>query len=130
MQALGALMCCLGVKGRTKSWEAHEGNQQFGDKDSMDIGKIQKLRKEGNARLNKVAAMRSGLVKRIEKVCIPWHFESPETYIHIAETACCIDYADTRSSKQFHRLSNCQITHCRTTYSGCEDTLKFNIGFA
>ena len=28
--ALGAFMSSLGVKGCTKSWEAHERNQQFG----------------------------------------------------------------------------------------------------
>jgi len=68
--ALGALMSSLGVKGRTKSWEAHERNQQFGGNESIDIGKSQRLRKEGNARINKVSAMRSGLAKIIEKVRI------------------------------------------------------------
>jgi len=29
--ALGAFMRNLGVKGRTKSWEAHEHDQQFGE---------------------------------------------------------------------------------------------------
>jgi hypothetical protein len=29
--ALGAFMSSLGVNGRTKSWEAHERSQQFGD---------------------------------------------------------------------------------------------------
>jgi len=29
--ALGAFMSSLGVKGRTKSWEAHERDQQFGE---------------------------------------------------------------------------------------------------
>jgi len=28
--ALGAFMSSLGVKGRSKSWEAHDRNQQFG----------------------------------------------------------------------------------------------------
>jgi len=68
--ALGAFMSSLGIKGRTKSWEAHERNQQFGENESIDIGKSQKLRKEGNARINKVSAMRPGLVKIIEKVRI------------------------------------------------------------
>jgi len=68
--ALGAFMSSLGVKGRTKSWEAHERNQQFGENESIDIGKSQRLRKEGNARINKVSAMRPGLAKIIEKVCI------------------------------------------------------------
>jgi len=68
--ALGAFMSSLGVKGRTKSWEAHECDQQFGGNDSIDIGKGQRLRKEGNARINKVSAMRPGLAKIIEKVRI------------------------------------------------------------
>jgi len=68
--ALGAFMSSLGVKGRTKSWEAHQRDQQFGENESIDIGKSQRLRKEGNARINKVSAMRPGLAKIIEKVCI------------------------------------------------------------
>ena len=68
--ALGAFMSSLGVKGRTKSWEAHERDQQFGENASMDIGKSQRLRKEGNARINKVSAMEPGLAKIIEKVRI------------------------------------------------------------
>jgi len=68
--ALGAFMSSLGVKGRTKSWEAHECDQQYGENETMDIGKSQRLRKEGNARINKVSAMRPGLAKIIEKVRI------------------------------------------------------------
>jgi len=68
--ALGAYMSSIGVKGRTKSWEAHERDQQFGENESIDIGKRQRLRKEGNARINKVLGMRPGLAKIIEKVCI------------------------------------------------------------
>jgi len=68
--ALGAFMSSLGVKGRTKSWDAHEHDQQFGENESMDTGKRQRLRKEGNARINKVSAMEPGLAKISEKVCI------------------------------------------------------------
>jgi hypothetical protein len=68
--AFGAFMSSLGVKGRTKSWEAHVRNQQFGENKSIDIGKSQRLRKEDNARINKGTAMRPGLAKIIEKVCI------------------------------------------------------------
>ena len=68
--ALGAFMSRLGVKGRTKFWEAHECDQQFGENESIDIGKSQRLRKEGNARINKVLAMKPGLTKIIEKVRI------------------------------------------------------------
>jgi len=68
--ALGGFMNSLGVKGRTKSWEAHERDQQFGENESIDIGNSQRLRREGNATINKVSAMRPGLAKIIEKVRI------------------------------------------------------------
>jgi len=68
--ALGAFISSLGVKGRTMSWEAHERDQQFGENESIDIGKSQRLQKEGNAKINKVSAMRPGLAKIIEKVRI------------------------------------------------------------
>jgi hypothetical protein len=68
--AVGAFMSSLGVKGRTKSCEADERNQQFAENESIDIGKSQRLRKEGIASINKVSAMRPGLAKIIEKVRI------------------------------------------------------------
>jgi len=34
--ALGALLSSLGVKSHTKSWEAHERDQQFGENESID----------------------------------------------------------------------------------------------
>jgi hypothetical protein len=68
--AVSAFMSSLGVKGRTKSWEAHEHDPQFGENESIDIGKSQRLRKEDNVRINKVSAMRLGLAKIIEKVLI------------------------------------------------------------
>jgi len=43
--ALGAFISRLGVKGRTKTWEAHEGDQQFGENASIDIGNSQTVRK-------------------------------------------------------------------------------------
>jgi len=58
--ALGAFKSSLGVKGHTKSWEAHQRNQQFGDNESLDIGKSQRLRKECNTRINISSAMRPG----------------------------------------------------------------------
>ena len=100
--AFGAFMSSLGVKGHTKSWEAHERDQQFGENESIDIGKSQRLRKEGNARINKVSAMRPGLAKIIEKVHISWHFESPEADHHKVEDACCINYANTWSPKRVY----------------------------
>jgi len=92
------------LKGRATSWEAHEHDQQFKENKSTDIGKNQRLLKEGNARINKVSAMRTGLAKIIENVHISTYFESAETGFHIAENACWIDYADTWSSKQVHWL--------------------------
>jgi len=68
--ALGAYISSLGVTGRTKSWEAHQPDQQFGENESIDIGKSERLLKEGIARINKVSAMRPGLTKILEKVRI------------------------------------------------------------
>jgi hypothetical protein len=63
-------MSSLGVKGHPKSWQVHECYEQFGENESTDIGKRQRLQKEGNARINKVWAMKPGLAKIIEKVHI------------------------------------------------------------
>jgi hypothetical protein len=68
--ALGAFMSSLCVTRLTRSCEAHECDQQFGENESIYIGKSQRLRKEGNARINKVLAMRPGLAKIIENVRI------------------------------------------------------------
>ena len=40
---LGEFMSSLGVKGRTKFWEAHERDQQFGENESIVNGKSQRL---------------------------------------------------------------------------------------
>ena len=100
--ALGAFMSSLGVKCRTKSWEAHERNQQFGENESTDIGKSQRLRKKGNVRINKVSTMRPVLAKIIENVRISTYYESTETDLHIPENAGSINYADTLTSKWVH----------------------------
>jgi hypothetical protein len=68
--ALCAFMSSLGVKGHANSWEARERDQQFGETENIDIGKSQRIRKEGNARINKMLAMRPCLAKIIEKVRI------------------------------------------------------------
>jgi len=128
--AVGAFMSSLGVKGRTKSWEAHERDQQYGENESIDIGKSQRLWKEGNARINKVSAMRPGLAKIIEKVRISWYFESPEADLHKAENACCINYANTWSPKWVYWLSKSQSPQCSTSDYGCEDTLELYSGVA
>jgi len=75
--ALRAFRSSLGMKGRTKSWEAHEHDQQFGENESIDIGKSQRLRKEGNGRIDKVSAMWPGFVKTIPKVPISTDFGTP-----------------------------------------------------
>jgi len=67
---LDAFMSSLGVKGRTKSCEAHVRDQQFGENASIDIGRSRRHRKEGNARINNLSGMKPGLVKIIEKVHI------------------------------------------------------------
>jgi len=100
--ALGAFMSSLGVKGCTKSSEAYERDQQFRENESIDVGKSQRLRKEGNDTINKVSAMKPRLPKIIEKVRISRYFESPEADLHIAENACCINYANTWSPKRVH----------------------------
>jgi len=124
--ALGAFMSSLGVKGCTKSWEAHQCDQQFGANESTDIGKSQRLRKEVNDRINKVSAMKPGWSKIIENVRIWRIFKSTETDICTAANACGIDYADTWSSKRVHLLSKSQSTNRRTTYYGCENRVEFN----
>jgi len=127
---LGAFMNSLCVKGRTKSWEAHERDQQFGENESIDIGTGQRLQKAGNARINKVSAMRPGFAKIIEKVLISWDFESSEADLHIAENACYIDYADTWSPKRGHWLSKSRSPNCSTSDDGCQDTLELYSGVA
>jgi len=68
--ALGAFLTSLIVKGRTKSWEIHGRDQHFGENECMDIGKSQRLQKEGNARINMVSAMGPVFAMIIEKVRI------------------------------------------------------------
>jgi len=89
-----------------------------------DIGKSQRLQNEGNARINKVSAMRPGLAKIIEKVRISTYFQTSENDFHKAENACWIDCADTWTSKQFDWLSKYQSPDRSNTHYGCEDTLE------
>jgi len=128
--ALGAFMSSLSVKGRTKSWESHERDQQFRQNESIDVGKSQRLRKEGNATINKVSAMRPGLAKIIEIVRISWYFESPEADLDIVENACCNNNANTWSPKRVYWLSKSQSPHCSTSDYRCEDTLELYTGVA
>ena len=126
----GAFMSSLGVKGRTKSWEAQECNQQFGVNASTHIGKSQRLRKEGNPRINKVSAMKPGLAKIIVKLRISRYSENSETDHHIAANATCVDYVDIRSSKRVDWLSKCQSTNCSPSYYWCENPVEFDTGVA
>ena len=41
--ALGAFMSSLHVKSHTKSWDAHERDQQFEDSESIDVGESRTL---------------------------------------------------------------------------------------
>jgi len=128
--ALGAFLSSLHVKGHTKCWEAHECDHQFGENESKDIGKSRWLHKEGNARINKVSAMKPGLATIIEKVCISRPFERPATDLHIAANACCIDFADICLSNQLHSLTKSQSTNCSSTLYGSEHTVEFETGVA
>jgi len=69
----------------------------------------QRLRNDGNTRINKVLAMRTYLAKIIEKVCISWYFERPEIDIHIAENARCVHYVDTWLLKQVHHCQRANV---------------------
>jgi len=128
--AFGVFMNSFGSKGHTKSLEAHKHKQQFGEKQSVEIVKSQRLRKEGNTRINKVSAMRSGLAMRIEKVCISRNFESPDIDLHIAANACCINYTHTWLSKGVHWLSKNQGTNSTTAYCAWENMVEFDTGVA
>jgi len=127
---LGAFVSSLGGTGPTKSWEAHEHDEQFGENASIDFGKSQRLRKEGNARINMVLAMRPGLAKIIEKVRISWYFECPEADLHIVDNACWISYANTSSPKRAHWLSKCHTPNSGTSDYVCEDPLELYAGVA
>ena len=63
--AFGGFMSSLSEQYPTQSWEAHEPDQQFGENESTDIGKSERLPKVGNDRIDKVSAMRPGLAKII-----------------------------------------------------------------
>jgi len=74
--ALGVFISSLGVKGPTKSLEAHEGDYQFGVNKKIDNGNSPLLRKERNTRITNVTAKRPGYGKIIEIVCIWRNSES------------------------------------------------------
>jgi len=128
--ALGGCMNSVAGKGCSKSFEAHLRNQHFGENKCTHIAKHQGEWKEGKARINKVSAQRPGLVKIIQTLTISRHFERPETDLHIAEDACCIDYTDTWSSKWVHWVSKSHSTIYSPTCYGCEHMVEFDSGVA
>lgn len=73
---LGAFMSSLGVKGREKSWEAHERSKHFDGNTSQSASKKDSKHPNFvNARIRSVAGMPPGLNKIIEKVAMHLHFE-------------------------------------------------------
>ena len=127
---LGAFMSNVAVKGRTKSYEALEQDQQLRENESTHIMKSQWLPKEVTARINKVSAMKSGFAKIIELARIARHCERPETDLYITENACWINDADTWSSNQVYSLSKGQRVNCSSMYYGCENTMEIDTGVA
>jgi hypothetical protein len=58
--AIGVFKSSVGVTGRTKSWEAHQRDPQFGEHQSIDTEKSQRLRNKGKSRINQGSAMKPG----------------------------------------------------------------------
>jgi hypothetical protein len=110
--ALIVFMSSLGVTCHTKTWEAHKCDPAFGETHSTHIGKTQRRRKEGNARISNVSGIRPGLAKIIENASNSRYFDSTETDLHIAENACCIEYTDICSSNQDDELSKSKTVKC------------------
>jgi hypothetical protein len=126
----GAFLSSLSWKYHTRSWEAHERDQQFRGNEGIDNGKSQRLWKEGNARIHNLSAREPDLAMIIEKVRTSRYFESPETDLQLTENACWIDYPNRWSSERVHWLSIRECPHCSTTDHGCENMMEFDIGVA
>jgi len=101
-QALGAFMRSLGLLGWTRSWEAHERDQQFVENECIDNPNSQRLRKVGNIRTDKASAMRPDLAKICTKVPTSRYCDSGDSDHHTVANACYIDYANIWSSKRVH----------------------------
>jgi len=121
-------MSSLSVAGSTKSLGTHERVQQYGENKTMDIGKCQRLPNKSNARINKLSAMRPGLTKIIENVCMSTYCERPQTDLHKAENHCRIEYTDTCSLKWVHWLSKRHSPHLGTSHYRCGKQLEFDCG--
>jgi len=74
--------------------------------------------------------MKPGLANIIEKVHISRYFESAETDLHIAQNACCIDYANTWSSKLVHSQSKGHSRYRGNSDYGGQDLLELDPGDA
>jgi len=77
--ALGAFMSSLSVKGHTKSWEAHERDQQFGQNESRDIGKSQ-IHTGKNDLTRHVTHREAVFGTVIHSIFDAWHYEVLWTY--------------------------------------------------
>jgi len=110
--SLGAIIRSFGVTGCTTYWQAYVCYGQFGENESTVFANSERLWKGGKARISKVSAMRLGLAGKIEKAHIPMNFGCPQSDLHSATNACCIEYAVTRLSKQVHWLLNSQSRNC------------------
>jgi len=128
--ALDPLISSFGVRCLTKSWNAHDHDQRFRENQRTEIGNSQRLCKEANVTINKVSAMRLGVVKIIQTVGNSKTVHSTETDHIKAANACCINNADTVSSKQVHWLTNSLTTNHSTTYHGCNDRVQFDSSVA
>jgi hypothetical protein len=92
--AFSSFMRILRANGSTELWQADECDHHIGENEIMDIGMSQTLRIEGNARINTESALTPGVAKIIENGYISTYIESPETDLHNATNASCIDYND------------------------------------
>jgi len=128
--ALGAFISRHRGKCLTKCLEAHEHNQQFGENACIDIGKSQRLRKEGNARINKVLTIRWDLAKLIEKLHIAKSYGYAVTGLHIEENDYWIDYTYTNLSERDHWLSTSQSMSWSAINYECESPVHFDTGVA
>jgi hypothetical protein len=121
--AIDGPMSSVSVERRTKSSEVLECSAVWREW-IIANGKRQTLRNKGDTRINKVSAMRPGLVKLMKKVRLAGYFESPDSDVHITENACCVTYDDNWSPKLVHWTSKSQSQPRSTSDYGCTDTLE------
>lgn len=100
----GGFMSSPSANSPTKCWESPEQDQQVGEHQQTAIRKSERLRTEGNARIDRVSAMGAGFASIIENIHISRYFESHETNLHTAGNVCCIEYTETACLKGVHSL--------------------------